>query len=85
VSFTDNVRAVARVIMGLVIAAAAVYVGWVALHQKPIVLNLVYFAGGGLLLAGLVGDADPVYNAAKRLVSLLPQIKIGGGGGTPAP
>lgn len=76
-SWTDNARIVLRSAMALVIAGAAVYVGYFALHEHPINLRLVEIAAGGLVLAGFVGDADPLFDAAKKLVSLLPSIKIG--------
>lgn len=68
-----------RAIIGLAIAVAAFYTGWVALHERPIDLHLVYFAGAGVLLAGLIIDSDPIFGALKKLLSLLPQIRIGGG------
>lgn len=77
-SLTDNVKTAARIIIALMIAGASGYTGWFALHEHPINLHLVYFAGGGLILAGLVGDADPLYDALKKLAALLPSIKIGG-------
>ena len=83
-SFSDNAKVAARVIIGLVIAGAALYLGYAALHEHPINLRLVEIAAGGLILAGLVGDADPIYDAAKKLLSLLPSIKVGGNG-TPPP
>lgn len=77
-SWTDNAKVGARIILALVIAGASVYTGYFALHEHPINLRLVEIAGGGLLLAGFVGDADPLYDAAKKLLSLLPSVKIGG-------
>lgn len=76
-SFTDNAKVVARFVMALIIAGASVYTGYFALHEHPINLRLVEIAAGGLVLAGFVGDADPLYDAAKKLLSLLPSIKIG--------
>ncbi|MFL5481129.1 MAG: hypothetical protein ACJ8AK_02985 [Gemmatimonadaceae bacterium] len=77
-------KLVLRAIVGLAIAAAAFYTGWVALHQRPIDLHLVYFAGGLLLVSGMVIDFDPVFAALKNLASLIPSFKIGGNG-TSAP
>lgn len=77
-SWTDNAKVVLRIVLALLIAGAASYVGYFALHEHPINLRLVEITGGGLLLAGFVGDADPLYDAAKKLLSLLPSIKIGG-------
>lgn len=69
---------VLRALIGFAFAAAGFYVGWVALHQKPIDLHLIYFAGGSVLLGGLIIDTDPIFTALKQLLSLLPQVKFGG-------
>jgi len=72
VSWSDNAKVALRAVIGLVIAAAAFYTGWVALHQRPIDAHLVEFSGCFLLLAGLVIDFDPVFTALKNLASLVP-------------
>lgn len=77
-SWTSNAKLVLRAIIGLVIAGAALYLGYAALHEHPINVKLIEIAAGGLVLSGFVIDADPLYDAAKKLLSLLPQIKIGG-------
>lgn len=77
-SWTDNARVVLRAILALIIAAASLYLGYFVVHEHPMDYKLVWTAGGGLLLAGLVADADPLLDAAKKLLSLLPSIKIGG-------
>lgn len=76
-SWTDNMKDIARVVLAVLIALAASYTGYFALHEHPINQHLVYFAGAGLLLAGLIADADPLFDALKKLLSLLPSIKIG--------
>lgn len=76
-------KAALRAVVGLAIAVAAFYTGWVALHEHPIDLHLVYFAGAGVLLAGVIIDADPILSALKQLLALLPQVRIGNG--PPAP
>jgi hypothetical protein len=77
-------RLILRAVIGLMFIAAGAYTGWVALHEHPIDLHLVYVGGGGILLGGLVIDFDPIFGALKQLLSLLPQVKFGGNG-TPAP
>ena len=74
----STTKEIVKSALGLVIAGAAFYVGWVVLHQKPIDRPLVYFSGGGVFLGALLVAPEVVFDAAKKLVSLLPQIKIGG-------
>lgn len=78
-SWTANARIAMRGIIGLAFAGAGFYIGFVALHQKPIDLHLVYVAAAGVLLGGAIIDLDPIYDAAKKLLSLLPSVKFGGG------
>lgn len=70
-------KLILRAVIGLAFAAASFYTGWIALQQKPIDLHLIYFAGGGVLLAGLIIDTDPIFAALKNLISLIPSIKVG--------
>lgn len=78
-SWTENARTVLRGIVGLTFAGAGFYVGYFALHEKPIDIHLMYIACAGVLLGGAIIDLDPIYEAAKRLLSLLPSVKFGGG------
>lgn len=79
VTWESTTKEIVKTVLGLVIAAAAGYLGWVVLHNKPIDRPLVYFSGGGVFLGALLVAPEVVYDAAKKLVSLLPSVKIGGG------
>lgn len=76
-SLSSNVKIAARIIVGLAVAGASAYLGYAALHEHPINVRLVEIAAGGLVLSGLVIDADPLFDALKKLSSVLPTIKIG--------
>jgi hypothetical protein len=83
VSWTGNAKIAMRGIIGFTFASAGFYVGYFALHERPIDLHLIYVAAAGVLLGGAIIDLDPIYEAAKRLLSLLPSVKFGGS--PPAP
>lgn len=74
----STTKEIVKTLLGLVIAGAAGYAGWIFLHQKPIDRHLIYFSGGGVFLGALLVAPEVVFDAAKKLVSLLPSIKIGG-------
>lgn len=79
-------KLILRGVLGLAIAGAAFYTGWIALHEKPVNMQLVKIAAGGILLGGAIIDGDPIIAAVKRLLSVLPTIRIGGAGnGSPDP
>ncbi len=82
-SFTDNVKLVLRAIIGVAFAGFGLYVGYFALHEKPIDIHLIYVACALLIGGGAIIDLDPIYEVAKKLLSLAPSVKFGGNG-TPA-
>lgn len=77
------IKTLVNVLIGLSIAAASFYTGWVGLRESPANLRLVEIAAAGILLGGFLIDKDPIFDALKQLLSLLPEIKIGGGPPTP--
>lgn len=78
-TFESTTKEIAKTVLGIAIAGACGYAGWVFLQQRPIDRHLVYFAGGGVFLGALLVAPEVVFDAAKKLVSLLPSVKIGGG------
>lgn len=78
-TFESSSREIAKTVLGLLIAVGAGYVGWVALHQKPIDLHLIYFSGGGVFFGALLVATEVVFETAKKMLSLFPSVKIGGG------
>lgn len=78
-SFTDNAKLVLRGIIGLAFAGAGLYLGYFAVHAKLMDYKIIGIAVGLLVGGGAVMDLDPIYDTAKKLLSLLPSVKIGGG------
>lgn len=62
-----------RLILGVVFMVPAFYLGYVGTH--PLNMNVLYYAGALLLIGGLIADADPVGNALKQLLQILPFFK----------
>lgn len=78
-SFSSEARKIAVLVFGLALTGSGGFFLWTVMQAQPVDRHLVYLGAGWIAVGCLVVAPRALFDAMKKLASLLPSIKIGGG------